>query len=157
MYARDTNIISPPSRLVQSSYLDLRIELIEVPPFDNSVMRRDAQADMVCRDVGAYHISVDASLATLSLRSLLTSWNDESKRRYKRSLAVVVRPELKRIGGELVEVAMVTDADGNMIEVMRSAWEAEDAGAPTGGAGGSRDGAARFEWKDDGVLRSDVL
>lgn len=119
-------------------------------------MRRNAQADMGSRDVGAYHISVDASLATLSLRSLLTSWNDESKRRYKRSLVVVVRPELKRIGGVLVEVAMITDADGNIIEVMRRAWEAENAVAPRDGAA-SRDGAARFEWNDDGVLRSDIV
>jgi hypothetical protein len=123
-----------------------------VSPFPLSVLRRDTTADMWSRDAGAYHLSVDASRATLSLRALLTSWNGDSRRRFGRSINVVVPPTLVRIGGGNVETAMVSDADGNLVEVLRRAWE-----VPADESGGAPAGDTRFEWQDDGVARSDVV
>lgn len=132
----------------QSPYLDLQIELIEVAPFPKSVMRRSVDDDMCSRDVGTYHISVDASCATLSLRSLLFSWNDASKARFGKSLTIVTPPEMLSIGGGSVEAAMIQDADGNIVEIMRRAWEVD--------AVGGRGEEKVFEWEDDGVFREDA-
>lgn len=108
---------------------------------------------MQSRDVGAYHLSVDASYATLSLRSLLFSWNSDSKRRFSKSLAVISPPVTIQIGGRDIETAMLSDCDGNIIEVLRRAWETPGRGSAVPGA----EKTSKFEWEDDGVLRSDVV
>lgn len=109
--------------------------------------------------MGVYHISVDATRACLSLKGLLHSWNETSKTTYGKTLRVIVPIMRAVVAGRHVESMMITDADGNLIEVLREIWE--DTKEDTGGldsTGRLVDGQkGLFEWEDDGVSRKDVL
>lgn len=97
----------------------MRLELMEIVPFDSSLTRRNANEDMNCRDVGPYHVCFDASRACLSLSGLLSSWNDFSVKKYKKKVRTIVDPLISQLGGRLTETAMISDSDGNIVKLLR--------------------------------------
>lgn len=135
---------------MQSPYLGARIELIEVTPFPRSLLRVPAGA-VDSRDVGFYHLSVDATRACLSLDGLLSSWNSESLSAHGKSIRVVVPATRTVVAGRPVETLMIADSDGNIIEILREVWEeATDFVDPN--RLGPDESQRIFEWKDDGDL-----
>lgn len=101
----------------------MRVELIEVAPFPNSIRKVDTNEALYSRDVGHYHICLDMSRACTSLHGFLIELNRASIERYQRTVRVVVAPSEAPAGALVpdarVEFAMIADADGNVVELMR--------------------------------------
>lgn len=125
----------------KSSYLDLRLELMELPPNVASISRRDTRTDYRSRDVGHYHVCLDASRACLSIAGLISSWDERFRNRYHRSICTLVQPCTTCRAGKMVESAMISDSDGNLIEIIRRVHDQDN---PSVGIAGSQ-----FEWDDD--------
>jgi hypothetical protein len=117
----------------------MRIELLEVPPSPTSVLRIDSSSRALSRDVVQYHVCLDCTRACLTLDGLIRAWNADSVARYRRSISVLSVPEVRRVAGREVEVAMIGDPDGNGIELVRRTRTEK-----TGG-----DSTFAFEWQDE--------
>jgi hypothetical protein len=136
---------------MKSSYLDMAIELIEVPPFPRSLMRVDSEAALRTRDVGHFHVCMDCTRACLTLGGLIAAWNTDSVAKVRKTIRVLLEPEMRRVGGRVMEVAMIADADGNIVELLRRTGFGEEEGGDEGGGN-----FVEFEWEDDGPKRDQV-
>jgi hypothetical protein len=119
----------------------MRIELLEVPPPPTSVLRVKSSLSVHSRDIERYHVCLDCTRACLTLDGLIRAWNVDSVARYRRSISVLSVPEVRRVAGREVEMAMIGDPDGNGIELIRRT-RTEDTGSELTFA---------FEWQDDDV------
>eukprot|EP00180_Rhodochaete_pulchella_P001829 Plantae.Rhodophyta-Rhodochaete_pulchella.ctg27489.p1 GENE.Plantae.Rhodophyta-Rhodochaete_pulchella.ctg27489~~Plantae.Rhodophyta-Rhodochaete_pulchella.ctg27489.p1 ORF type:complete len:205 (-),score=22.88 Plantae.Rhodophyta-Rhodochaete_pulchella.ctg27489:229-843(-) len=104
---------------LDSPWVAMRIEIIEIPEYARSPTTPRGNPLEATPETGMRHISFDLTAVACSLGAFLDFVNEESVRRFRKTMRVLRAPDQAMMGRLVCETAFIADADGVPIEIIR--------------------------------------